>query len=56
MSKKRPAMMYGMERVAVRKMQERKMNIAEMKILRFSLGRTRLEKMIPSEKPLGLDK
>ena len=56
MSIKRSAMMYGMETVAVRKMQERKMNLAEMKILRFLLGRTRLEKMIPSEKPLGLGK
>ena len=53
MSIKRSAMMNGMETVAVRKMQERKMNIAEMKILRFLLGRTRLKKMIPSEKPLG---
>ena len=32
------------------------MNVAEMKILRFLLGKTRLEKMIPSEKPLGLEK
>ena len=37
----RPAMLYGMETVAVTKGQERKMEVAEMKILRFFLGKTR---------------
>ena len=45
MSILRPAMMYGMETVAVTQMQERKMNVAEMKMLRFSLGRTRINKI-----------
>ena len=39
----RPAMLYGMETVAVTKGQERKMEVAEMKMLRFSLEKTRLD-------------
>ena len=34
-----PAMMYAMETVAVTKRQEEKMEVAEMKMLRYSLGR-----------------
>ena len=45
MSIVRPAMMYGMEAVAVTNLQELKMNVAELRMLRFSLGRTRLDKM-----------
>ena len=41
----RPAMLYGMEAVAVTKGQERKMEVAEMKILRFSLGKMRLDRI-----------
>ena len=39
----RPAMLYGMETVAMTKRQERKMEVAEMKMLRFSLGVTKGE-------------
>lgn len=41
----RPAMLYGMETVAVTKGQERKMEVAEMKMLRFSLGKTRMDRV-----------
>ena len=41
----RPAMLYGMEAVAVTKAQERKMEVAEMKMLRFSIGTTRLDRI-----------
>ncbi|XP_047475994.1 uncharacterized protein LOC125029859 [Penaeus chinensis] len=41
----RPAMLYGMEAVAVTKGQERKMEAAEMRMLRFSLGKTRLDRV-----------
>ncbi|XP_047496506.1 uncharacterized protein LOC125044099 [Penaeus chinensis] len=41
----RPAMLYGMEAVAVTKGQERKMEVAEMRMLRFSLGKTRLDRV-----------
>ncbi|XP_063589593.1 uncharacterized protein LOC134766589 [Penaeus indicus] len=34
----RPAMLYGMEAVAVTRDQEKKMKVAEMKMLRFALG------------------
>ena len=37
----RPAMMYGLEAVALTKRQEAEMEVAELKILRFSLGVTR---------------
>ena len=39
----RPAMLYGMETVAVTKGQERKMDVTEMRMLRFTLGKTRME-------------
>ena len=41
----RPAMLYGMEAVAVTGGQERKMEVAEMKMLRFSLGKTRMDRV-----------
>ena len=41
----RPLKMYGIETVAVTKMQECKMNVAEMKMLHFSLGKIGLDKM-----------
>ena len=37
----RPAMLHGMEVVAVTKRQEGRMEAAEMKILRYSLGKTK---------------
>ncbi|XP_063587891.1 uncharacterized protein LOC134765277 [Penaeus indicus] len=37
----RPAMLYGMETVPVTRFQETKMDVAEIKMLRFSLGLTR---------------
>ncbi len=42
----RPAMLYGMEAVAVTKAQERQMEVAEMKMLRFSLGLTKYERQM----------
>ena len=39
----RPAMLYGSETWAVRKAEERKMNSAEMRMLRWSCGVTRLD-------------
>ena len=41
----RPAMLYGMETVPVTKAQEKKMEVAEMKMLRFSLGLTRRDEV-----------
>ncbi|XP_063603267.1 uncharacterized protein LOC134779196 [Penaeus indicus] len=41
----RPAMMYGMETVAVTKVQEERMQVAEMKMLRWSLGLTIMDKV-----------
>ena len=38
----RPAMLYGLETVALTKRQEAEMEVAELKMLRFSLGVTRL--------------
>ena len=40
----RPAMLYDMETVAMTKRQERKIEVAEMKILRFLLGVTRVNR------------
>ena len=40
----RPAMLYGMETVAMTKRQGRKMELAEMIMLRFSLGVTRMSR------------
>ena len=41
----RPAMLYGMEAVAVTKAQEKKMEVAEMRMLRFSVGKTRMDRV-----------
>ena len=41
----RPAMLYGMETVALTKRQEAEMGVAELKMLRFSLEVTRMEKI-----------
>ena len=41
----RPAMLYGMEAVAVTGGQERKMEVAEMKVMRFVLGKTRMDRV-----------
>ena len=40
-----PAMLYGLETVAVTKKQVEEMEVAEMKILRFTLGVTRKDKI-----------
>ena len=39
----KPAMMYGLETVAVTKRQEAELEVAEMKMLRFELGITRMD-------------
>ena len=41
----RPAMSYGLETVALTKRQEAEMEVAELKMLRFSLGVTRMDKI-----------
>ena len=41
----RPAMVYGLEAVAVTKKQVEEMEVAEMKILRFAIGVTRKNKI-----------
>ena len=41
----RPAMLYGLETVPLAKKQEAKLVVAELKILRFSLGVTRKDKI-----------
>ena len=41
----RPAMLYGLETVALTKRREAKMEVAELKMLRFSLGVTRMDKI-----------
>ena len=41
----RPAMVYGLETVAVTKKQAEEMEVAEMKILRFAMGVTRKDKI-----------
>jgi hypothetical protein len=41
----RPAIMYGMETVAVTKVQEEKMNVTEMKMLRWSIGVTKMDRI-----------
>ena len=41
--KVRPAMLYGVETVALTKGQEAEMEVAELKMLRFSLGVTRMD-------------
>ncbi|KAK3549329.1 hypothetical protein QTP70_034557 [Hemibagrus guttatus] len=41
----RPAMLYGLETVSLRKRQELELEVAELKMLRFSLGVTRLDRI-----------
>ena len=41
----RQAMLYGLETVALTKRQEAEMEVAELKVLRFSLGVTRINKI-----------
>ncbi|KAK3536510.1 hypothetical protein QTP86_013834 [Hemibagrus guttatus] len=41
----RPAMLYGLETVSLRKRQESELDVAELKMLRFSLGVTRLDRI-----------
>ena len=41
----RPAILYGLETVALTKRQVAKMEVAELKMLRFSLGVTRMDKI-----------
>ena len=41
----RPAMVYGLETVAVTKKQVKEMEVAEMKMLRFAMGLTRKNKI-----------
>ena len=41
----RPAMLYGLETVALTKRQEAEMEVAELKMLRFSLGVTGMDKI-----------
>ena len=42
----RPAMLYGLETVPLTKRQEAEMEVAELKMLRFSLGVTRMDKIM----------
>jgi len=41
----RPALMYGLETVALTKKQEAELEVAEMKMLRFALGVTKLDRI-----------
>ena len=41
----RPATLYGLETVALTKSQEAEMEVGELKMLRFSLGVTRMDKI-----------
>ena len=41
----RPAMLFGLETVSLRKRQETELEVAEMKMLRFSLGVTRKDRI-----------
>ncbi|KAK3571485.1 hypothetical protein QTP86_012831 [Hemibagrus guttatus] len=41
----RPAILYGLETVSLRKRQESELEVAELKMLRFSLGVTRLDRI-----------
>ena len=41
----RPAMMYGLEKLAMSKRQEAELEVAELKMLRFSLGVTRMDRI-----------
>ncbi|XP_051793650.1 uncharacterized protein LOC127530564 [Acanthochromis polyacanthus] len=41
----RPAMLFGLETVSLRKRQEAELEVAELKMLRFSLGVTRMDRI-----------
>ena len=41
----KPAMMYGLETVSLTKRHGAEMEVAELKMLRFSLGVTRMDKI-----------
>ncbi|KAK3532331.1 hypothetical protein QTP86_016043, partial [Hemibagrus guttatus] len=41
----RPAMLYGLDSVSLRKRQESELEVAELKMLKFSLGVTRLDRI-----------
>ena len=41
----RPAKLYGLETVALKKRQEAELEVAELKMLRFSLGVTRMDRI-----------
>ena len=41
----RPAMLYGMETVALTRRQEAELEVAELRMLRFAMGVTRLDKI-----------
>ena len=41
----RPAMLYGMETVALMRRQEAELEVAELRMLRFAMGVTRLDKI-----------
>ena len=41
----RPAMLYSLEAVALTKRQEAELEVAELKMLRFSLGVTRMDRI-----------
>ncbi|KAK2893531.1 hypothetical protein Q8A73_016015 [Channa argus] len=41
----RPAMLFGLETVALKKRQEAELEVAELKMLRFSLGVTRMDRI-----------
>ncbi|XP_063590723.1 uncharacterized protein LOC134767599 [Penaeus indicus] len=45
----RPAIMYGLETIPLTKAAESKMEVAEMRMLRFSLGLTRLNRVPNAE-------
>ncbi|KAK3548065.1 hypothetical protein QTP70_004495 [Hemibagrus guttatus] len=50
----RPAMLYGLETVSLRKEQESELEVAELKMLRFSLGMTRFVPVYAIGRPLLL--
>ena len=52
----RPCMLYGMETVTMTKSQEKKMEVAEMKMLRFTLGKTMRDRVrnVDIRKSLGV--
>ena len=41
----RPVMMYGSETWAIKKEQERRLDVAEIKMIRWSMGKTRKDKV-----------